>query len=49
VAWVPARLRCTDNAVRRAFGRHLTVSGPFIKAMGRPVLRLARSAIGMPR
>jgi hypothetical protein len=36
------RLRCTDDAARRAFGRYFTITGPFIKAMGRPVLRLIR-------
>jgi hypothetical protein len=36
------RLRCTDDDARRAFGRYFTVTGPFIKAMGRPVLRLVR-------
>jgi hypothetical protein len=27
------RLRCTDDAARRSFGRYFTVTGPFIKAM----------------
>jgi hypothetical protein len=36
------RLRCTDDAARRAFGRYFAVTGPFIRAMGRPVLRLGR-------
>jgi hypothetical protein len=42
------RLRCTDEAARRAFGRYFTVTGPFIKAMGRPVLRLVRRAAERP-
>ena len=37
------RLRCTDDDARRASGRYFTVTGPFIKAMGRPVLRLVRN------
>ncbi len=36
------RLRCTDDGARRAFGRYIAVTGPFIKAMAGPVLGLVR-------
>jgi hypothetical protein len=37
------RLRCTDDEARRAFRRYWVLVQPFVKAMGRPVLRLIRT------
>jgi hypothetical protein len=36
------RVRCTDDEARRSFQRYWTAVGPFVTAMGRPVLRLIR-------
>jgi hypothetical protein len=36
------RVRCTDEGARRSFQRYWTAVGPFVTAMGRPVLRLIR-------
>jgi hypothetical protein len=36
------RVRCTDDEARRNFRRYWRVVGPFVTAMGRPVLRLIR-------
>jgi hypothetical protein len=36
------RVRCTDEEARRSFQRYWTAVGPFVTAMGRPVLRLIR-------
>jgi hypothetical protein len=37
------RLRCTDDEARRAFHRYWFAVAPFVRAMGRPVLRLIRT------
>jgi hypothetical protein len=36
------RVRCTDEEARRSFQRYWSVVGPFVAAMGRPVLQLIR-------
>jgi len=36
------RVRCSDDDARRKFQRYWTLVGPFVTAMGRPVLRLIR-------
>lgn len=37
------RVRCTDEEARRKFRRYWTVVGPFVTAMGHPVLGLIRA------
>jgi hypothetical protein len=36
------RVRCTDDEARRKFRRYWMLVGPFVTAMGKPVLRLVR-------